>query len=100
MSTNESGPPDDGGGAPAYGAPPAFGGSQYVVSSTPQDDIPIFTLNDIVAMLTRAQEKLQETTHTVFHKSYTDFHNEAEKQARAALSAEMAKFYRDRGVFR
>lgn len=100
MSTGESGPPDDGGGAPAYGAPPAFGGSQYVVSSTPQDDIPIFTLNDIVAMLDRAQEKLQQTTHTVLHKCYANFHNEAEKQARAALSTEMSKFYRDRGVFR
>lgn len=97
MSTNESGPPDDDGGAgPAYGAPPAFGGSQYVTSSTPRDDIPIFTLNDIVAMLTQAQEKLQETTHTVFHKSYTNFREEAEKQARAALNAEMSKFYRDR----
>lgn len=97
MSTGESGPPDDGGGAgPAYGAPPAFGGSQYVTASTPEGDIPIFTLNDIVAMLTQAQEKLQETTHTVFHKSYANFHNEAERQAQAVLSAEMAKFYRDR----
>ncbi len=100
MSTGESGPPDDGGGAPAYGAPPAFGGSQYVVSSTPEEDIPIFTLNDVVAMLDRAQAKLQETTHTVFHKNYTAFHDEAVKQCRAALTAEMSKFYRDRGMFR
>ena len=57
MSTGESGPPDDGGGAPAYGAPPAFGGSQYVVPGTPAEDIPIFTLNDVVEMLDRAQTK-------------------------------------------
>jgi BMFP domain-containing protein YqiC len=67
---------------------------------TGHDDIPIFTLNDVVAMLDRAQENLQRTTHTVFHKGYTSFRNEAEKQARAVLSAELAKFYRDRGLFR
>ena len=104
MSTNESGPPDDDGGAgPAYGGPPipaVYDHTKYVAPGTAIEDIPIFTLNDIVAMLTRAQAKLQETTHTVFHKVFTSFRDEAERQARAALSAEMSKFYRDRGMFR
>ena len=102
--TNESGPPDDEGTvAAAYGCvpiPAVYDSSRYVVPGTDPEDIPIFTLNDIVEVLTHAQENLQQTTHPVYHKVFASFRDEAEKQARADLNAEMVKFYRSQGISR
>lgn len=102
MSTNESGPPDDMGSAvAAYGCVPVplNSGLHYAPANTPREDIPIFALNDIEAVLDEAIGKLRGTLHPARHSALDNLKQEAMVIARARLNDEVAAYYASRGMF-
>ena len=102
MSTDESGPPDDGGTIfPAYGGSPPpppspmRSGLHYAPAGTPREEIPIFTLDDIEAILDSARGELQEAMHPARRPALDALRDGALKRARKLLNEEMSKFYHE-----
>lgn len=102
MSTDESNFPDDMGSAvSAYGGapPPPRSGLYYAPRGTPREDIPIFALNDIVAVLDEAIGKLRGTLHPARHLALDTLKQEAILIACARLNDEVTAYYASRGMF-
>lgn len=90
--------PDDNGSAGcAYGiAPSPPLGMRLVGSRVPQEDIPIFTLHDVLDILEDARKAVLPTIHPARHAALEPFKLEIEKLMREALQREIDAFYRSR----
>jgi hypothetical protein len=91
------GPDDEGSAGPAYGvAPLPLPGLMYAGLRVPKEDIPIFTLHDVLAILEDARQAVLPTIPPARHAALEPLREEFEKRLRGALRNEIDAFHRSR----